>query len=238
MAKRFASNSFIAPTRPAQGVSNMNNLTVVFLGSQMLNRAKTFGSHYLLPVAGHSCLLDYQIQELKKAMPKCEFLFIGGFEVDRIIKKRPKEIRLVENPRYEELNQIEEVRLALNNITGNNVVFLTHDAKFNYKSFEGLFAGSATLECPTLVSNDTVGVRSNAGYVECFSYHVETKWPGIVYLCDKELDILRKYSSVKENSKQFLFEGLNHILSQRNIRMVRNNGNTGRITSVEDIANI
>lgn len=237
MAKRF-SNSFIAPTRPAQHVANTTDLTVVFLGSQTLNRSKTLGSHYLLPVSGHATLLEYELQELKKAMPKCDFVFVGGFEVDRIIKKRPKELRLIENTRYEELNQIEEVRLALNNITGNHVVFLTHDAKFDHKSFDGMLTGSSTLECPTVIGNDAVGVRSNAGYVECFSYHVETKWPGIVYLCDKELEILRKYSSVRDNGRQFLFEGLNHILTQRNIRMVRNNGNTGKINGIEDISNI
>lgn len=237
MAKRFSS-SFIAPTRPAQHAAGLPDLTVVFLGSQTLNRAKTLGSHYLLPVSGHDTLLEYELHELKKAMPKCDFLFIGGFEVDRIIKKKPKDIRLIENTKYEELNQIEEVRLALNNITGNHVVFLSHDSKFCSQSFNGILNGSSTIECPTIQSSDIVGVRSNAGYVECFSYHVENKWPGIVYLCDKELDILRKYSAVRDNGRQFLFEGLNHILTQRNIRMVRNDGVTGRILSVEDISSI
>lgn len=235
MAKK--THSCIAPTRPAQSHS-VPNLTVVFLGSQMLNRAKTVGSHYLLGINNHKALIDYEIEQCRLAFPMAEFLFVGGFEVDRIIKKRPRDLKIIENLRWEEYNQIEEIRLALNCITNNNVVFISHDSKFDHRAFNGMLAGSSTLEYHTPHSNDMVGVRSNGGYVECFSYHVDVKWPGIVYLCDKELELMRQYASVRDNGKQFMFEALNYILTKRNIRMVKNDSLIGRIVNIEDISSI
>lgn len=230
-------NSFTVPTRP--NTVDTSNISVVILGSRPINRTKTLGTHYLLPLNNHKTLFEYEVQEIRTAFPKSEIVFVGGFEIDRILKKKTQNVRFIENMNFVESNEIEDIRLALNNILNKNVVIITHDAKFSYKSFDGLTLGSSTLEYHMVSpTTDLIGLRSNANLVEHFSYHADIKWPGIAYLCDKELELLRQYSSVRENGTQFFFEAMNYILSKRNIRLVKNDGNTGRILGVEDLQTI
>lgn len=227
-------NSFVVPTRHSNVDSA--NMTVVILGSRPINRAKTMGIHYLLPLNNHKTLLEYELNEIRTSFPKAEIVFVGGYEIDRIIKKKYTNVRFIENVKYEENNELEDVRLALNNILNKQVLFITHDAKFSFQTFNQITLGSTTLEYaiknPT---TDLIGIRSNNNYVECLSFHENSKWPGIIYLCGKELELLQQYASVRSNGSHFLFEAVNYILTKRNIRIISNTGNTGRIMSVEDL---
>jgi CTP:phosphocholine cytidylyltransferase-like protein len=227
-------SSFVVPTRNSN--IDSSNITVVILGARPINRAKSMGIHYLLPLNNHQTLLEYQLQEIRTSFPKSEVVFVGGYEIDRIIKKKFIDVRFVENLKYEDTNEIEDVRLALNCVLNKQVLFITNDAKYSFQTFNNITNGSTTIEYSVQnPTTDLIGIRSNSNYVECLSFHENSKWPGIIFLCHKELELLRQYASVRTNGSHFLFEAINYILTKRNIKLNKHTGNTGRILSIEDL---
>jgi CTP:phosphocholine cytidylyltransferase-like protein len=226
--------SYITSTRP---VSKSDDLSVVILGANPIKRTSSHGTHYLLQSSSKYNVIEEQSLQIRNAFPNAEINMVIGFEAERLIKKRVPGIRLIENPNYENTNEIEQLRLILNNITNHKLLIINNDAIFNYETFAGLDKETSTTlyYTPEKSTSEDIGVRNMEGYASVFSFYVETKWAGITLLEGPELDILTQFCYNTSNRRLFLWEGLNHLITKRSLKVREiTKGKFGKIKSAED----
>lgn len=227
--------SYLAPTRP---VSKDSNISVAILGANPIRRIEDVGIHYLLPSSTRNNILKEQVTQIHHAFPNAEITLVTGYESERLIKNRPSEVRIIENNLYENTNEIEQLRLVLNNITNRKLIVINNDAIFNYATFKDIDSGFSTtlFYNPQNPSKDDVGVRDTQGYASVFSYHVDTKWAGITYLVDKELDRLATFCYNTNNRRLFMWEGLNFLIQKHSLRVKEiKEGKFGKIKTEADL---
>jgi len=227
--------SYLAPTRP---VSKDEKLSIAILGANPIRRIEDHGTHYLLPSSNKNNVLKEQVTQLNHAFPNAEINLVVGFESERLIKNRLPNVRIIENQNYLETNEVEQLRLVLNNITNRRLLIINNDSLFNFETFKWLDQGFSTtlFYTPQSPSKDDIGVRDNQGYAAIFSYHVDTKWAGITCLEGKELDRLATFCYNTSNRRLFLWEGLNFLISKNSLRTKEiQQGKCGRIKTEADL---
>ena len=113
--------------------------TFIIIADSPNARMRSYGPTSLLNV-GNKKLIDIQVLEIIKYFSNYEIILCTGFESDKInryIKSRYKNIniRTVENQNYDTTNSCETLRLALNNITNDNIFILDGNLIFDGKVF-------------------------------------------------------------------------------------------------------
>jgi hypothetical protein len=77
------------------------------------------------------------------------------------------------------------------------------------------------------------------GYASVFSFYVDTKWAGITFLEGAELDILTTFCYNLNNRRLFLFEGLNHLITKRSLKVKEiTKGKFGKIKTAQDTTKV
>jgi len=211
-------NRFTAPTFPdGIGKDNKNELSIIILAAQAPYKMKQYGPQPLLRDKYNRSILENQVEIFKLHYPYSEIILVAGYEVDKIVKNKPKCVRVVENQLYESTNEVEEARLGLNNSTSDNVLLVFGDIYFS----ENLIRDLPTKESTIIVDKneamlaDDVGVTIVDNYATILSYAIPTpKWTKIALIRDKELKLLKQFVNDRNNNKMYLFEGLNYVLNK------------------------
>ena len=168
-------------------------MTIVILSAGTGSRIKSYEPRALLKL-GSRTILENQIHHLKNNFDNPEIIVAVGNASSKIIKRTHSSIRIIENQLYETTNSFESLRLAVNNITADNVLFLHGDLVFNQRTFEGL------------------------GYDKSFVLidGLTTKWCQIAYLTGREFLILKQicHKNNAEHKKMLTFEVLNKIINK------------------------
>ena len=111
-----AQSRHVIPIHPRKSDKYKQQMSVVILAAGMNYRAKSYGPKCLLTDKNDITLLSLQINNIRAVYPESEIILTVGFEADKILKKVPSDVRIIENQLYENTNTIEEIRLSLNNI--------------------------------------------------------------------------------------------------------------------------
>jgi choline kinase len=204
--------SCIAPTRPQN--KNLTDITIIILAANICYGMKSYGPKTLLTIHDQVTLLEYQIDLLNTVFPNSDIILVVGFLADKIIKKRPPNVRIIENQLYETTNEIEQVRLALNCALTNNVLIIKDNVIFNVDTLKEIEPNKSCIiyDSQNKIDKSDVGVTIVDNCATIFSYDLPTKWGHVVYLCNKDLSIFKNYCSNRNYSKMYLFEVLNMLL--------------------------
>jgi len=206
--------SCVVPTRPNN--VNPNNLTIIILAANICYGMRSYGPKSLLNVNDKETLLEYQINLLKVVFPNADIILVVGFYADKIIKRCPVGVRIIENQLFETSSEVEQVRLALNCNLTNQVLIIKDDIVFNQ---ETLFEISRDKSCliydsKCQIDDSNIGITIVDNKATIFSYDVQTKWCHMVYLMGKEFKMVKMLCNNRERSRMYLFEVLNMLLEK------------------------
>lgn len=161
-------------------------------------------------------ILDNQIEVLTSLFNKAEISIVGGFDINKIIRKVGKTVRVIENQMYENTNSGESLRLGINNSTLDNILFLHGDLIISPEIFDNVKMDQSFLlvDSGNQFEEKEVGITIVDGVATVLSYSLPTKWCQIAYLAESELCILKKLMMKNDfPSKTFLtFEVINKII--------------------------
>jgi len=237
------SNRFICPTRPNGMLGKDKTLSVIIIGSNATHKMKSVGTPSLLKDKYGTTVLEHQTSILKTEFPTCEIILVCGYECDRLVKNRPSGVRIVENQKFEELGEIEDIRLGLNNSLYENVLIIHNSLYFSPSIIKNITNQSSVItDNNENLVNEDVGSTIVDGHVTILSLAIKSpKWGKIAFFQDKELKILKQYSSNRSNSKLFYYEAINHILEkngQFKNRSVKSNEIFVNLDSTKEIEKI
>ena len=202
--------SYIVPTRPV--ISN-EPITAIILAANIGYGMKSYGPKTLLNINNKS-LLEYQTELLRKIFPQLDIILVVGFFADRIIRKCPKSIRIVENQLYESTNETQQLKLALNCTLTDNVLIIKDNIIFNEETLKAITKDKSCIiyDSQKQIDSGDIGINIVDGFVTTFTYDSMIKWCHIAYITGRELKIIRNLCNNKDNAQKYLFEILDIML--------------------------
>jgi len=226
---------FTAPAKQ-QSIECLRGVGVIILAEEMGYRMKSYGPKCLIETKTGTILSD-QIKTIQKVFHDPDIVLLTGFQADKIVKKSPKGIRIVENQLYQDTNSVEGLRLCFNNMSNNSILIISGDLIFNEHALNSIAnEGSCVIiDSKNRISNDEIGVSTNNDRILNFAYGLDSIWCGIVFLQGKELQMAKNFCT-RDNSKMCSFEMLNYVInSGGKIRHIEpQNLNIAKISSVKD----
>lgn len=201
-------------TLPIKKIDTPNELTVIILGADVSPRKKAHGPKSLVALGTKWNVIETQLDSIKTVFPKADVILVTGFQSQNIVNKN-YQIRLINNPFYEDTSDVEQIRLALNATLSNKVLIIGGDIAFDAPAIMKIadYNSSILFDEINQVDDESVGVIHNNNVVESLSYSLPKKWLYTLYLEGKELEIMRKFVKNKELSKLLFFEAVNYIIS-------------------------
>lgn len=181
------------------------------------SRIKSHEPRALLKV-GPKFLLQHQLDVMSSVFHKPEIVVGIGVEANRILKKFPSDIRFVENQLHDTTGPFETLRLIVNNVTGNSILFFHGDLYFDARAIESAdFSKSfIVVDNKDRMRDKEVGVTVVNDKTSILSYGLDTKWCQIAFLTGKEFAILRQICSktTHETKTLLAFEVINSIIGR------------------------
>tara|TARA_Y100000592_G_scaffold36672_1_gene58113 strand:+ start:7351 stop:8079 length:729 start_codon:yes stop_codon:yes gene_type:complete len=196
--------------------NNEQDMAVVILSAGVGSRIKSNEPRSLIKI-GSKTLIEHQINTIKNSLEFSEIIGVFGYSVDKIIKKIGNKIRIVENQIYENTNNSESLRLAVNNTNKKSIMFFHGDLYFAKSPFGNLnFKKSFLLiDNKGMMKNKEIGVTIHNNKATMLSYGLPTKWCQIAFITGKELKILNNILIKLQGSQKKLlsFEIINKMIS-------------------------
>lgn len=212
----------IVPVRPDKN-NTYEKISIILLSSNISYGMRTFGPKPLFKIK-NKFLIEHQTAIIKDTIPNSEIILTIGYEANKIIKRRFANIRIVENQLFDTTNEVEQLRLSLNNIETDRVIIITGSVFFDKLLLK------LALENPNSIiynnkpinSTNEVGVTVVDGYATIFAYDIKTKWYPIFYLKDRYLKSFKQLCDNKDHNRLFMFEILNKLLNKTKLKAVTN----------------
>ena len=124
-------------TAPIKSNNNKNDMAIIILSAGIGARIKSNEPRSLIKI-GNKTLVEHQIDIINNTINNQEIIGVFGYAIEKIIKKIAGKLRVVENQVYQETNNSESLRLAVNNTSKKNIMFLHGDLYFNDSVFSKL----------------------------------------------------------------------------------------------------
>jgi choline kinase len=203
-------------TAPTKSKNNKLDMTVIILSAGIGSRIKSNEPRSLIKI-GTKTLLEHQIDLINNNLNNHEIIGVFGYAIEKIIRKVYGKVRVVENQLYENTNNSESLRLAVNNASRRNIMFFHgdlyfNDAVFKYIDFKKSFL---VVDRKEMMKSKEIGVTIQNNKATILSYGLPTKWCQIAFITGKELKILRNVLSKLQGSqkKMLSFEVINKMIS-------------------------
>jgi CTP:phosphocholine cytidylyltransferase-like protein len=199
-----------------EGGGKDSKLSIIILASNPGYRMKSFGPKCLIKDKQGVSILSRQMASFQDEFSHYEVIVVGGFEIDKLTKNRPAGIRIVENISYESSNEIEDIRLAINNAMYDNLLIIAGDIYFNRNVINNITQKSTLIvDDNDRMLDDDIGTTIVDNSITIMSMSIKSpKWARIGYFTEKEARLLRQFASTRDNARLFLFEGINYILDK------------------------
>lgn len=197
-------------------------ITVVLLCDLPGYRMKSYGPTSLINIQ-NKCLIDMQIDAIKKAFNNYEIILCVGFDAEKIckhirVKHKNLNIRIVENQLFNSCNSCEGVRIAINNTLNSKILICDGSLLINKKSLSLVDVGNSCTLVEKLPSeNLEVGINTNSeSKAQHFSFGAYKTWSEIIYLNGLDvIESLRKFLNNTDSKKKFIFEAANDLLKNK-----------------------
>ena len=225
-------------THKSKGKQN-NKLSVVLLSASMGYRTKSYGAKSLIPLSKNICLLEHQIAAINHKYSNNEIVVVIGYETDKIMKRKIKGCRFVENLNYEETGEYEQLRLGLNNVDNDNVLIINGSLYFNHGSINSTIPSHSYVTTTNNINSKLeVGSITNDHELQCLSYGLDKDfWTEVAFFTGRELALLRSVVSDRAYNRFLYFEAINTIIDNKGVFQVYDNNDTS-LFKIETIADI
>lgn len=190
------------------------NLTVIILGSSYIKRRKSHGPTILYKDISGTTILETQIRAIRYHFPNAEIIVVSGLWSDKIASIRKNEFRLVENQLFESTNEVENLRLALNNNTNKNLLIISGNLYFNHSTLSELPTESTVFyDSTNQLPNEDIGMTIVDKNTTIVSFDLSNKWVGIVYINEQYFQRFTELCLDRSKNRLFLFEIINNMIN-------------------------
>lgn len=199
-------------TSTKRKVSKNDNVVVAILGASKAPRMGNYGAKLSIGMPDNQTLLHHELGFVQRIWSPSEVYVSVGYDADRVLAKRPPGVRFIENNRWEDTGEVEELRLILNCCNPEKLIIILGDI---YISNVGVIPNVAESYSLSLEGDDVnqIGVKDEDGHLNLFSFLFTSKFLGIVQLSGVELGLIRKLIN-RERSKFALWELLDCYVKQ------------------------
>jgi choline kinase len=201
--------------RGVKSHNNMNDTAVAILSAGVGSRIRSHEPRSLIKI-GNKTLIEHQILTIRNYFKSPEIITVVGCNAEKVIKKIRGDVRIVENQIHDTTNTSESMRLAFNNSSKSNFLFMHGDLLFNIPTLNVDYGRSFIIvDNKNMISEKEVGVTVCNGEASILSHGLPTKWCQIAFITGKELKILQNiFNRFDERCKKMLsFEVLNRMIS-------------------------
>ena len=192
-----------------------DSISVVIVSAGSGSRIRSNEPRSLIKIKDDT-LINHQIEAITDTFKSYEIVGVFGTQIEKILKKIDKRIRVVENQLHHQTNNSESMRLGLNNTLHNNMLFIHGDIYFKSDLLKSADYTKSFLivDANEDMAEKEVGLTISGNKVSILSYGLEKKWCQICFLTGKELKILRNiFLKFQESDKKMLsFEVINKII--------------------------
>lgn len=196
---------------PIRGTKT-NRFSIIIPAAGMGLRMKSYGVKSLISLTPNVNLITHQLSIIRKTFVNSEIILVVGFEADKLIQKTPNDIIKIENEKYETTNVARSIGIGLNAATSENVLIIYGDLVFNDKALRIPLTESLLIIDKNTMVGDEVGCSVNDNRVDILSYELPQKWAQIVYLKNKELDLMRRICCNRLHDNLYGFEIINKVI--------------------------
>ena len=191
------------------------DVAIAILSAGSGSRIRSYEPRSLLKI-GNCCLIDHQIKTIQQCFDTPEIIGVVGCHAKKVIKKTKEKIRLVENQLHATSNSSESLRLAFNNTTKKNMLFMHGDLYFNQHTLKKLDYSKSfvVIDTKNQIKENEVGVTIHQNNATIMSYGLPIKWAQIAFITGKEYKIMKNiFNKYEEQDKKMLsFEIINMII--------------------------
>ena len=179
-------------------------------------RMRSYGPKSLIKLKNNTNIITNQLSILTKYFDNPEIVLVSGFESDKLMNNTPDWIVKIENENYRDTNVVRSLGMGLRACTNKNVLIVYGDLVFNEETCKNLTLENSCLLIDDygLMTKDEVGCNISDNKVQYLIPDVPNKWAQIAYITGKELEIFKKVSWDKKNSRFFGFEAINKVIEK------------------------
>lgn len=189
------------------------DLTIIVPTAGIGRRMKSYGPKSLIELYTQETILSRQLSIFNALYPFAEIIFVVGFESDKILKKLPPNVKIVENEMFETTGVARSIGMGLRIASNPNVLVVYGDIVFEPDILRDIVGSESCVSCYESGKKDEIGiVVNNYGYAENFNFLSKKIWGQITFFQRKELDIARRLCYNRAKSMCFGFEILNEII--------------------------
>jgi len=176
-------------TEPRKGI----NFIILSAGSVTQSGRKC--SPALCTDGPNQCIIDRQIETIRKKYPNSEIILAVGFQSNEVITyttSRHNNIRIVENKIHQNTSSMESLRLAINVSTPNPTYVIHGDRTFDESSLSPLRSAKSFLYSHYRShSHQNLGICHDNGAVVNISYGLEDVWSEIAYVSSENYEAFK-----------------------------------------------
>lgn len=201
-------------TAPIRKPKTIQDVTVILLNSQTGYRMRSYGAPALYKI-DNKYLIQHQVEIIQKAIPNTDIILVANLDIDKISRRLPKGVRLIETLDLKIVSECDGLRIGLNACITDNIIVINGGLLFNEHALNQIPEGqSGLIIAPDgQISKSEVGITIVDNYPTIFSFNSPTKWAHIGFFANKELKKIRRLCNSRQYSNKFVFELYNEIIS-------------------------
>ena len=191
-----------------------SSLSVAILAAGCGSKIKSYEPRSLLKINSKS-LIEHQLSTINNYFKDVEIITVVGCHANKVIKKIKNSTRVVENQIYNETNSSESLRLAFNNASCKNFMFVHGDILFNESCINVDYSQSfVIIDTEDYIKDQEIGLTMIGGRLSILSYGLPTKWGQMAFFTGKEYKILTSLFNKYEDKdkKRLSFEIINEVI--------------------------
>lgn len=194
---------------------NEGEISVAILTAGKGSKIKSYEPRSLLKLRD-KLLIEHQYDTVNNCFKNPEIITVVGCHANKVIKKISGRSRVVENQLHEETNSSESLRLAFNNSSTANFMFMHGDLYFNIETLDVCYEKSfIIIDSSGMIKENEIGVTKIKNKASILSYGLPIKWGQIAFFTGKEYNILKNIMQKFEqrDKKKLSFEIINEIIN-------------------------
>jgi choline kinase len=176
-------------------------------------RMKTYGPKSLIQIDDYETILSRQIRHIQDSFKRFEIILVGGYQIEKLQKSIPKNVKLVYNNDYENSNVARSIKIGLEHVKTEKVIFIYGDLIFNQECINLPFHKESSVVICDNMKKEEVGCIINDSKLQNVFYQLPNKWAQISFFTGKELQLLKETLKNQATDVWFGFEIINQIIN-------------------------
>ena len=198
----------------ASGPKQNRKYSIIIPAAGQGTRMKKYGPKPLIKVNQSSNIFDRQFKIIDSVFRWREVILVGGFQYDKIERTIPSKVKLIENKDYEDTNVIHSIKLGLEKCTTNNIIIIYGDLIFNKYALNVPYNMDSLVIISDTMKDEEIGCTIDKGHIEQMFYGINNKWAQILFLQEKELNLMWEFVYTQNNQNCYGFEAVNYIIGR------------------------